>query len=155
LVNTNQQALGASSVQTLVNEIPPTQVARWVIPITAPAQIGLYRTDWRMAHEGEPFGATVSCVVMVVPQGKTTIDLGTLLEEWISELLHQMEVWLDDLAQQITDRINEFLEDLMQYAFTSPASRLPPLPGAHNGSQNESSDRGSSPDRRHSQYRGF
>ena len=103
LININDESLGASPTQTLTSEVPPGRIARWVIPIAAPLQAGLKWTEWQMAHNGEPFGPVMSCLVMVVPEGEVNINPGTLLEEWFNELI-----------QQISDEFNELWVDLQQ-----------------------------------------
>ncbi len=101
LINTNEESLGALPVQVLETEISPGSIAHWVVPITAPAQIGLNWTEWRMAHDGEPFGDTATCLVAVVPEGEIDIDVGALLAQW-----------LDELGEEILDRFDQFLQDL-------------------------------------------
>lgn len=110
LVNTNEESLGASPVQTLAREIPPGSIAQWVVPITAPGQISLNWTEWQMAYGGEPFGAKASCLVAVVPEGEIDIDLGALLARWLDELKKEIGDRFDQFLQDLADRFKEWLQ---------------------------------------------
>jgi len=110
LINTNGESLGASAIQALASEVPPGRVARWVIPITAPSQSGLHRTEWQMAHNEEPFGSVLSCLVIVVPEGEIGIDPGALLEEWFNELMRQISTKLNELWESLLQQLEEWLQ---------------------------------------------
>ena len=101
LINTNGVSLGASPIQTLITEVPPGRIARWVIPITAPSQAGVNWTEWQMAYNEESFGAMMAGLIIVAPEGEIDFDLLALLEEWVNEL-----------EEQISAELNEFWEDL-------------------------------------------
>jgi len=112
LINTNDESLGASPVQTLASEIPPGNIAQWRIPITAPAQISLHWTEWQMAYDGEPFGDSASCLVAVVPAGdiEAGIDIGALLAQWLEGLKQDIEDRFDQFLQDLADRFEEWLQ---------------------------------------------
>ncbi len=110
LINTNDESLGASPVQTLIGEIPPGNIAQWVIPITAPSRISLNWTEWQMAYDGEPFGDTASSLVAVVPEGEINIDIGALLVQWLEGLKQDIEDRFDQFLQDLADRFEEWLQ---------------------------------------------
>jgi hypothetical protein len=110
LVNTNRRSLGASPVQTLTSEVPPGRIAQWVLPITAPSQIGLNWTEWQMAFGEEPFGAPMSCLVAVVPEGAVETNLMALLAEWLDELKQHIGHELDQFLQNLMNRFEEWLQ---------------------------------------------
>lgn len=112
LINTNDESLGASPTQTLISEIPPGSIAHWVVPITAPDQIGLNWTEWQMAYDGEPFGDSASCLVAVVPEGdiEAGIDIGALLAQWLEGLKQDIEDRFDQFLQDLADRFEEWLQ---------------------------------------------
>jgi len=110
LVNTNEQSLGAAPVQALASEIPPGRIAQWVVPITAPEQISLHWTEWQMAYDGEPFGAKASCLVAVVPEGEVDIDIAALLAQWLEELKQDIRDRIDQFLQDLADRFEEWLQ---------------------------------------------
>jgi hypothetical protein len=110
LVNTNEQSIGASPVQVLANEIPPGRIAQWVVPITAPEQISLHWTEWQMAYDGEPFGAKASCLVAVVPEGEVDIDIAALLAQWLEELKQDIRDRIDQSLQDLADRFEAWLQ---------------------------------------------
>jgi hypothetical protein len=112
LINTNEESLGASPVQTLASEIPPGNIAQWRIPITAPAQISLHWTEWQMAYDGAPFGDSASCLVAVVPEGdiEAGIDIGALLAQWLEGLKQDIEDRFDQFLQDLADRFEEWLQ---------------------------------------------
>jgi hypothetical protein len=103
LENINNETLGAQSSYALRNDIPPLQVTRWEIPVTAPDELGVYKSEWQMTYRGAPFGPVMPClvVVMTAPEGETNFDPLGLLEEWFN-----------DLIERIIAEINEFLENL-------------------------------------------
>ena len=110
LLNTNGVSLGAYPVQVLINEIQPGEIAQWVVPVIAPPQIGLNRTEWQMAYDGDPFGAKASCLVAVVPEGEIDIDIAALLEQWLEELQKEIEDRFDQFLQDLADRFEEWLQ---------------------------------------------
>jgi hypothetical protein len=110
LINTNEESLGASPVQTLAHEIPSGEIAQWVVPITAPPQIGLYWTEWQMAHNAEPFGAKASSLVAVVPEGEIDIDIVALLAQWFDELKQRLEDEVDQFLEGLVNRFEEWLK---------------------------------------------
>jgi len=112
LENINGVTLGATSPQVLVGEVPPGQVARWLLSITAPQEQGVYRTEWQMMYNGYSFGPVMSSMVIVVPEGEIGVDPGGLLEEWLNELIEQISTELNELIEQISTELNELWEDL-------------------------------------------
>jgi len=111
LINTNDESLGALPIQTLTSEVPHGQVIRWVIPITAPSQVGFYWTRWQMARGEEPFGSVVSCLVTVVPEKEEIgIDLGSLLEEWLNSLVEQIITELNEFWENLQRQIEEWFQ---------------------------------------------
>jgi murein DD-endopeptidase MepM/ murein hydrolase activator NlpD len=111
LENVNDQTLGAPQVYELDNEIPPTQVARWTINVTAPQDAGRYVAEWRMTCDGEPFGPKMSCLVVVRPGGDPG---GDPKEDDVDDinLVELVLQWLGDLLDQVRTRLNELWEDL-------------------------------------------
>ena len=110
MINTNGVSLGASPIQTLISEVPPGGVARWVIPITAPSQAGVNWTKWQMAYNEEPFGAMMAGLIIVVPEGEIDFDLLALLEEWVNELKEQVSAELKEFWEDLERRFTEWLQ---------------------------------------------
>jgi len=111
LENINGETLGAPSVHALENEVPPGQVTRWEIPIIAPEKVGSYNTKWQMTYNREPFGPVMSCLVIVVPEEEDiSIDPVELLKEWLSELKRQISAKLNELWEDLMQRLEEWLQ---------------------------------------------
>jgi hypothetical protein len=111
LQNTNDILLGAQSPQTLIAEIPPGQVTRWILPATAPEDPGMYQTEWRMFYDDEPFGPAMSALVVVLPNiehGEIDIDPIRL------DPLELLKEWFTGLIDQYLDKIRAFMEDLQR-----------------------------------------
>jgi hypothetical protein len=110
LENINSETLGAPSAYTLENEVPPGQVTRWEISIIAPEEIRSYSTELQMTYSGEPFGPVMSCLITVVPEEEINIDLIELLKGWFDELMRQISDKLNELWENLMQRLEEWLQ---------------------------------------------
>ena len=74
-----QYPLGANSQQSLSQSVPPNGTYRWTINQTAPSNLGTYRSQWMISHNGTTFGpnmyidVTVQCVPSSVPPKPTLV----------------------------------------------------------------------------------
>lgn len=114
LINTDGVSLGASPIQALTTEVPPGRIARWVIPITAPSQVGVNWTEWQMAYNEEPFGSMMAGLIIVAPEGEIDFDLLALLEEWVNELKEQISAELKEFWENLKRQFMEWLQNELE-----------------------------------------
>ena len=88
-----QQPLGAPATIELVSTVRSGSTYRWTLPMQAPEQEGVYRSDWQMAQDTQPFGRVVTIELLVQARQPGGIS------GRIDELLESLRSWLERLAE--------------------------------------------------------